>query len=178
MLTTPSTEFIVLFTQRLHLKLLETALEKINTPVIIDTPAPLGFKPSEHKENDFVSSNGLKLSISNIRTRFDEILSNCGTKVFLTPGIDYNQRNADNSIYNKFLIDGLDNYMESADIIISVNGMFTSPDEEALKSRKWLDVVNFSKIKELTNNAEISNICDMILKHINELEYAKMQHII
>ena len=174
-LLTPSTEFVVLFTQRLHLKLLEIALEKISEPIIIDTPAPLGFKPHENPENDFVTADGYSLSISNIRNKFNLLLNSCGTKVFLTPGIDYKQRNAADDNYNRFLLENLDNYLDNADIVISVNGMFTSPKETALKSRVWLDAESVSKTKEITNSAEISNICDTILEYISDLKTSEMQ---
>lgn len=174
-LVNPSTEFVVLFTQRLHLKLLEIALEKVNNPVIIDTPAPLGFKPHENPENDFVTADGYTLSISNIRNRFETILKKSGTKVFLTPGIDYKERNAADDNYNRFLLECLDNYLDSSDIVISVNGMFNEPKETALKSRIWLDAESVAKTKEITNNAEISNICDTILEYISELEAFEKQ---
>ncbi len=169
-LLNPSTEFVVLFTQRLHLKLLEIALEHLDKPVIIDTPAPLGFKPTKNNNNDFITADGYSISISNIRNKFESVLSNCGTKVFLTPGIDYSQRNAADNNYNKFLLDDLDNYFQGADIVISVNGMFTNPKESALKSRVWLDAESNSKTRNITNEAEIANICDTILEYINELE--------
>lgn len=174
-LISPSTEFVVLFTQRLHLKILETALENLSEPVIIDTPAPLGFKPNISAENDFVAADGYSLSISNIKSRFESILQKCGVKVFLTPGIDYTHRNAADDKYNRFLINDLDNYLDTADIVISVNGMFTDPKETALKSRVWLDAESVSKTKEITNDAEICNICDTICEFIQDLKTSQMQ---
>ena len=98
----------------------------------------------------------------------NETLSKSQT-VLLLPGLDYEFRNAFKEVNaNNLILQHLDNYY-CADVEISTNGLFNSPDNNYLKQRTWLDAREFLTKEQLKNRGEISNICDQILISLEQL---------
>ena len=152
-------------------ELLSIILSIVNQPVIIDPPASFGWQATNSL--DFATKLRLKRSILHLDAEkceviMNDILSKSQT-VLLVPGLDYKFRNAFKEINaNNLILEHLDNYY-CANIEISTNGLFNSPDNKYLKQRTWLDAREVLVKEQLKNNSEISNICDQVLISLEEL---------
>lgn len=156
---------------------LDVISKKLKQPVIIDTPAFLGWKIPDFnfRESDTKSLSRLSYheTPQSIEKATRKILDKFGPKIFLTPGIDYSKRQNVDSTTNFILLDLIDQYAEYADIEVSVNNMFYDENDESLKIREWFNAESHNKRQTLKNNSELSNICDSILSRIEELNNQK-----
>ena len=166
-------EFICL-SNKFTSDVLNFILSKVNTPVILDFPGPFGWQVEDFYFNDNTSVNKLKkcdYSIDFYDTEeFVREFLKMSTTVFLHPGQDYEQRNDSRYIReNKVLSRASLNYSENAHIEISTNGMFYNPEDLYFKQKKWFDPIERTTKESLLNHGEISNICNQIISHIEEL---------
>ena len=67
----------------------------------------------------------------------------------------------------------MDSYYISADIVISVNGIFNNPTDPSLKNRSWFDAKSYIDREKIKNKGEISNFCDQILVYLEDLSQSK-----
>lgn len=153
-------------------EMLSKIFEVINQPIILDSPAPFGWKTNN--QLDFFSKLRLKRSSLNIDTHsVDNIMNDTLSKtqtVLLVPGLDYAIRNAFNNVEsNNIILKDLDNYY-LANLQITTNGLFNSPDNKYFKQRAWFDARETLTKEELKNKSEISNICDEIITRLEELK--------
>lgn len=158
-------------------KLLEKAFNLIDTPLIIDSPAGFGW---DTDQMHFTPELTEELECQNINMNFDHYkkfirkLLRSSNSILLVPGRDYKLRNAARkNSFNKIILQNMDNYYNSADLAISVNGIFNNPTDPSLKNRSWFNPKSHLDREKLKNKGEISNICDQILQYIDELTQSK-----
>lgn len=153
-------------------EMLSKIFDVLNQPIILDSPAPFGWQTNN--QLDFFSKLRLKRSILNIDTAtvdnaMNDTLSKTQT-VLLIPGLDYNIRNAFKDVESNILIlENLDNYYP-ANLEITTNGLFNSPDNKYFRQRSWFDAKETLTKEQLKNKSEINNICDEILAKLEELK--------
>ena len=169
------TELTIL--QERFAKVLEFVYTKIKVPCIIDTPAHLGWNPPDFnfckKDTETLNKINYNQTPQTIGQKIRILLEMAGPKIFLEPGIDYNQRQSHDSNAHFIMTDMIDQYYDFADVFISVNNLFYDPNDKSLQTRSWLDTESNQKHNLLKNHGEISNICNQILTAINELEEEK-----
>lgn len=158
-------------------EMLEKIIKKINYPIIIDTPAWLGWHTKKLEMNDecieALSAAGYSLDLKKAKRIIRKVLRT-GVTVYLEPGLDYEDRNAaKNSGFNNEILKKVDDYQDEADVMISVNSLFNDSKDESLKNRTYFNAeVNLQQDK-IKNNGEISNICDQIIEKYNEIIQAR-----
>ncbi|MBQ7351433.1 MAG: hypothetical protein IJW59_00990 [Clostridia bacterium] len=157
--------------------IINTILNKIDTPVIFDFPGYFGCI-NEDNINDTIKRN-LENSIFNItfeelKQNIDNILQSTQT-ILLDPGQDYSFRNAsDKHSSNSILVNNLESYTNNAKLEISTNGLFFEPNNECFrKKRNFFDIETINTKTKLKNKAEILSICDQIISEISQLEESK-----
>ncbi|MFQ6752279.1 MAG: hypothetical protein ACLRFL_01775 [Clostridia bacterium] len=158
-------------------KLLEKAFILIDTPLIIDSPAGFGW---DTDQMHFTPELTEELECQNINMNFAHYkkfirkLLKSSNSVLLVPGKDYKLRNAARkNSFNKIILQNMDNYYISADLVLSVNGIFNNPTDPSLKNRSWFDAKSHLDREKLKNKGEISNICDQILLYLEDLAQSK-----
>ena len=146
-------------------KLLEASLQRINQPIIIDQPAPIGFKAKKISLLSKIKLNALSQNISPeiLDSRIENFLRGA-TTILLEPGLDYNLRNANPSRENDLLIDGIGSFYDSADLVISTNGLFNEPENKWFQQRTFSCAEEISTKERLKNQSEINNISDTIIE--------------
>ena len=87
------------------------------------------------------------------------------------PGEDYKYRKTPSFKENHILTENLDRYHEYADLVVSVNGFFTNPDNPIFTKERYYIDVNGNQLKQtLLNKSEVSSVCDQILNGLEELK--------
>lgn len=170
-------EGIFLLTNATHL-LLGHILEKINTPVIFDFPAPYGWHQKSKNVDKYTKSRlkdtPFKIKLGNLEKEISKILSYTHS-ILLTPGLDYERRNAvKDQDGNNILLKNLENYYTNADLVVTTNGLFNTPEHNVFQRRNYFDGEEMVKKEKLRNNAEIKNLCDEISTRIDELTMGGM----
>ncbi len=151
-------------------KIINLILQKVDQPIIIDSPGSYGWQFLSHLETDTKTKLmlSLKLRPTQAQKEMNNIISSLQS-VLLMPGEDYNKRNSAVDVSsNNLILKHLDDYID-ADIMISCNGLFFSTDSPYFKQRKWLDAREILVKEQLKNKAEISNICDQIIYGLQDL---------
>ena len=151
--------------------------EIIDSPILIDAPAPFGWIPTNEELIEELEYGDLKrekkINFNKINREMSKILSSLNT-ILLVPGEDYNKRNTVRaSVENNILLENIEDYYDNAKLIISTNGVFNQPESKFLQKRSWFNGEESIERDKLKNQCEISNICDQILNMINELEEQK-----
>lgn len=153
-------------------EMLTKIFDVINQPIILDSPAPFGWQANNSL--DFFSKLRLKRCTLNIDTPLvDNVMTETLSKmqtVLLLPGLDYKTRNAFSKVEpNNIILEDLDNYY-TANIEITTNGLFNSPENKYFKQRGWFDAKEILTKEKLKDSGEINNICDEILARLEELK--------
>lgn len=167
-----SNELTVLL-NNISLELMKYIVKKVNTPIIFDLPAPYGWE----MDKDFLDEDAKKklknseanILIKKVNKEIHKLIGNTHS-VLLSPGLDYEKRNATReSECNNTILSSLENYYPNADIEITTNGLFNNPEHKAFKHRMYFDAKEMTAKESLRNNGEIDNLCDEIITRINEL---------
>ncbi len=154
--------------------ILELAIKKCEAPVIIDSPAPFGWRVNQMQASSTINMMLLQsaccVDMAKSLNFTQKILTTTST-VLLEPGEDFSRRNAaKNYRENDVLLANLEGYYDCADLVLSVNGLFNNPDDVHLQHRSWFNAENVLQQRKLKNKGEINSVCDQILMHINEME--------
>lgn len=152
---------------------LEKVFELVDEPIIIDSPAPFGWKSEDQEHKLDLEMGDLKQNTSvdfdEINLKMFNILTTAKT-VLLCPGEDYDKRNTvKTSIENNILLESLNNYFDHAEIMITTNAMFNQPENKFMQKRSWLNAEESIEREKLKNQSEINNICDQILTMAEEM---------
>ena len=154
------------------LKTLATIVDEINEPLIIDVPAWFGWKISneEIKNNKTIKFRKLQKDVLNMQKEMQNALK-LTNSVFLYPGLDYHARNA---MYkdklNNIILNSLDNYVDCANIMIDISGLFNDKYNECFSTRRWFDSHESLEKEKRKNKGNIANICDEIMIKVEENE--------
>lgn len=155
----------------------EKIFETATTPIILDMPGYYGWEMQD-KDLSIMSKIRLKntsLSVkANQNNKETKELLNKTTTIFLSPGFDYETRTPTDACSELILmLNDLSRYYKYADIEITTNGVFNTPNNPILKQRMWLDAHETMIKEKLKNSGTISEIADEILLRIQELESVK-----
>ncbi|MBQ9795916.1 MAG: hypothetical protein IJW36_03050 [Clostridia bacterium] len=155
-------------------QIIATIMDIYDKPLVFDVPASFGWETSDLYKKSSINI-AFKLKTKNIDLKliqkFVNSFLNETTTVFLSPGIDYNERNSARfSRENNMLLESLSNYYNQADIEISTNALFNEPSNKFLQKRSWLNPEEAMVKEKLKNKGEINNICDEIILSIEELK--------
>ncbi len=159
------------------MKIVKYIVGVVDQPIILDPPGSFGW---DMTKNNIGMFSKMKLRrcpqsiiVSDLQRDMEQFLDKTNV-VALCPGMDYKDRNVarDNSI-NNFLLDNLDNFYTSADVMISTNGLFNTPKHEYLQQRTWFDAREVKAKEELMNRGTIDNMCDEIVTRMDELRVCK-----
>lgn len=154
------------------LKTLETIVDKINEPLIIDVPAWFGWQMSDEdiKNNKTFKAKKMQKDVINLQNEMQNALK-LTNSVFLYPGLDYHARNAMYSDkLNNIILNSLKNYYDCSNIVMDISGLFNDIYDECFSSRVWFDAHESLEKEKRKNKGNIANICDEILSKVEDIE--------
>lgn len=163
----PSISEILTVNQMYIINMLEIIFDKVDSPVIFDMGAPFGwFSPLKSHLN----LGGYQINLNELNKQMAQIMSTMGMVVLIEPGEDYKIRRPEKSnYYNSHLVSNIGNYYNCADICVSSNGLFYSPEDSAFGARLMFDAKSKQKRENLMKLSDLHSICDLILEEQTNL---------
>ena len=163
-------DYIIASLTHVSNQMIQTIVSKLDQPVIIDTPGCYGWQFVKHLELDtkIKLARDLNMRPSETERKMNNTIESMQS-VLIVPGPDYETRMSDKAIVDKFLVEHVDDYIDT-DMVISANELFYPTTTQYLRQRKLADAREYLEKQKLKNNAEIENICDQIIDGLNDLQ--------
>ena len=163
-------DYIIASLNHVSNQMIEIILNKLDQPVIIDAPGSYGWQFGKHLEMDtkIKLARNLNMRPSKTEKQMNDIITSMQS-VLIVPGPDYETRMSNKSVTDKFLVDHVDEYIDT-DLVISANELFYPSKTDYLRQRKLADAREYLEKQRLKNKAEITNICEQIINGLNDLQ--------
>ncbi len=165
--------FVLVFAQSI---ILEKIISRLNQPVVLDASGLIGISLTLKKEID---KEGIHFGKGISTQDFQKtLLSRFGTRVFICPGEDFQDRLNDESIeLNKLAARSKRSYMQYCDIAVSANGILQRDNPVFLQERDEYNIEQNLEFLKTKNLGEIENLTDQIVASVKEFKQAKEDKI-
>ncbi len=161
--------FVLIYTDTL---LLEKIMNKLNEPVVLDASGIIGASLTLKKE---INANDIHLDKGTTTHDFQRrVLLRFGTKVYICPGQDFQNRCDDDNIEaNKIILKSKASYTNYSDIMVSANGILYREQPIMFQERNDYDIEKTLQFLKAQNLGEIENTSGQIANSIKEFRQAK-----
>ena len=165
-----SMDYIIASLAHVSNQMIEVIINKLDQPIIIDTPGCYGWQFVKHLEFDTKVKLNRSLDMNPLKAekQMNDTIASMQS-VLIVPGPDYKTRTSDKAVTDNFLVEHVDEYIDT-DLVISANELFYPSKTDYLRQRKLADAREYLEKQKLKNKSEINSICEQIVDGLNDLQ--------